>query len=66
MQREDFLRAFEALGARLGPRTEIVVAGGSALVLLGVVDRSTADADAVASYSARSAGSRSASSAARI
>jgi uncharacterized nucleotidyltransferase DUF6036 len=49
MQRDDFLRAFEALGERLGTPTEIVVAGGSALVLLGIVDRSTADADAVAS-----------------
>ena len=29
--------------------SSIVVAGGSALVLLGIVDRSTADADAVAS-----------------
>jgi|HubBroStandDraft_6_1064221.scaffolds.fasta_scaffold56912_2 hypothetical protein len=49
MQRDNFLRAFGALGERLGRPTEIVVAGGSALVLLGIVDRSTADADAVAS-----------------
>jgi hypothetical protein len=49
MQRGDFLRAFAALGARLGTSAEIVVAGGSALVLLGIVDRSTADADTVSS-----------------
>jgi hypothetical protein len=49
MQRNDFLRAFAALGGRLSTLAEIVVAGGSALVLLGIVDRSTADADAVSS-----------------
>lgn len=49
MQRDDFLRAFDALGTRLRTPSEIVVAGGSALVLLGIVNRSTADADAVAS-----------------
>lgn len=50
MLRSDFLRAFAALGARLGTPAEIVVAGGSALLLLGIIDRSTADADTVSSH----------------
>jgi hypothetical protein len=50
MFRNDLIRAFAALGARLGTPAEIVVAGGSALLLLGIVDRSTADADAVSSH----------------
>jgi len=49
MLRNEFLQAFGLLGARLHAQAEIVIAGGSALVLLGVVDRATADADAVAS-----------------
>lgn len=49
MLRRDFLTAFDMLGSRLRTPAEVVIAGGSALVLLGVVDRATADADAVAS-----------------
>ncbi len=49
MQRADFLQAFRALGERLDEPAEIIVAGGSALLLLGIVDRETGDIDAVAS-----------------
>lgn len=49
MVRNELLDAFALLGRLLKAPAEIVIAGGSALVLLGVVDRATADADAVAS-----------------
>jgi len=58
MVRNELLQAFALLGARLKAPAEIVIAGGSALVLLGVVDRATADADAVASHPKLSALSR--------
>jgi hypothetical protein len=48
MQRADFVRAFRVLGDRLNEPAEIIVAGGSALLLLGIVDRETGDIDAVA------------------
>jgi Nucleotidyltransferase of unknown function (DUF6036) len=49
VERNDLIGAFSALGARLSGPAEIIVAGGSALVLLGVIDRSTADADTISS-----------------
>lgn len=49
MIRKDFLAAFTALGARLRASTEIVIAGGAALMLLGIIDRETGDSDAIES-----------------
>jgi hypothetical protein len=49
MRRQDFLLAFQELGSRIDLEAEVVIAGGSALLLLGVVDRETGDIDAVAS-----------------
>jgi hypothetical protein len=58
MLRQDFLGAFATLGRRLQVPVEIILAGGSALVLLGVVDRATVDADAIFSQPKLSALSR--------
>lgn len=49
MRKVDLLQAFSALGARCRQPTEIVIAGGSALLLADLADRETGDGDAIAS-----------------
>ena len=47
MRRDDFLKAFEQLGHRFPEPVRLVLAGGSAMILMGYVDRDTADGDAI-------------------
>lgn len=49
MTKDDFLRGFAALGRRCDTPVEIVIAGGSALLLADLVDRETGDGDAIES-----------------
>ena len=54
MQKSELLEAFRHLGQRCESVTEIVVAGGAAMILAGYVDRGTADSDAIESNPKRS------------
>jgi hypothetical protein len=47
MERSDLILAFERLGTLCAPGTEIVLAGGAALILAGYVDRGTEDGDVI-------------------
>jgi hypothetical protein len=47
MRRDDFLHAFELLGSRLPDPVHVIVAGGSALILAGYIDRDTGDGDLI-------------------
>lgn len=47
MRREDFLKAFEQLGRRFPEPVRLALAGGSAMILMGYVDRETSDGDAI-------------------
>jgi hypothetical protein len=43
MRHDDFLDAFRRLGQRLTEPARLVLAGGSAMILLGYMDRDTGD-----------------------
>jgi hypothetical protein len=47
MRHDDFLDAFRRLGQRLTEPARLVLAGGSAMILLGYTDRDTGDGDAI-------------------
>lgn len=47
MRRADFLHAFALLGERFEQPVRLVLAGGSAMILLGYLDRDTGDLDAI-------------------
>lgn len=47
MQRDDFLHAFRLLGARFPTPVRLVIAGGSAMILAGYIDRDTGDGDVI-------------------
>ena len=47
MRRDDFLHAFELLGSRFPAPVRLVIAGGSAMILAGFIDRDTADGDVI-------------------
>lgn len=47
MRRDDFLHAFELLGSRFPTPVRLVIAGGSAMILAGFIDRDTGDGDVI-------------------
>lgn len=47
MQRSDLIQALARLGALCSSSTEIVLAGGAALILAGYIDRGTEDGDVI-------------------
>jgi hypothetical protein len=47
MRRDDFLHAFRLLGARFPTPVRLVIAGGSAMILAGYIDRDTGDGDVI-------------------
>ena len=47
MRHDDFLDAFRRLGQRLTEPARLVLAGGSAMILLGYTDRDTGEGDAI-------------------
>ena len=47
MRHDDFLDAFRRLGQRLAEPARLVLAGGSAMILLGYMDRDTGDGDTI-------------------
>lgn len=47
MERSELIQALERLGTLCASRTEIVLAGGAALILAGYIDRGTEDGDVI-------------------
>lgn len=47
MERSELIQALERLGTLCSPGTEIVLAGGAALILAGYIDRGTEDGDVI-------------------